>query len=60
MASLTLTLARPVIDGALAAAAQQKFIAQTGTVLGAAGACGSTGDEQRVIAAVAAAGLRHA
>lgn len=54
-----------------AVASQQKFIAQTGavlitdasgTVVGAAGASGGTGDEdeQIVIAGIAAAGLTHA
>lgn len=61
----------PVFYGAVAVAAQQKFIPQTGAVLitdaagavlGAAGASGGTGDEdeQIVIAGIAAAGLRHA
>ena len=61
----------PAFFGAVAATAQQKFIPQTGavlitdaagTVLGAAGASGGTGDEdeQIVIAGIAAAGLRHA
>lgn len=61
----------PAFFGAVATAAQQKFIPQTGavlitdaagTVLGAAGASGGTGDEdeQIVIAGIAAAGLSHA
>ncbi|HEU4459664.1 MAG TPA: heme-binding protein [Methylibium sp.] len=61
----------PVFFGAVAAAASQKFIAQTGavlitdaagTVLGAAGASGGTGDEdERIcIAGIAAARLEHA
>lgn len=61
----------PAFFGAVAAAAQQAFIPQTGAVLitdadgvvlGAAGASGGTGDEdeQIVIAGIAAAGLRHA
>ena len=61
----------PAFFGAVAASAQQKFIPQTGavlitdaagTVLGAAGASGGTGDEdeQIVIAGIAAAGLQHA
>jgi uncharacterized protein GlcG (DUF336 family) len=61
----------PAFYGAVATAAQQKFIPQTGAVLitdtagvvlGAAGASGGTGDEdeQIVIAGIAAAGLRHA
>lgn len=61
----------PVFFTALAAASQQKFIAQTGAVLitdasgaviGAAGASGGTGDEdeQIVIAGIAATGLGHA
>ena len=61
----------PVFFTSLAAASQQKFIAQTGAVLitddsgaviGAAGASGGTGDEdeQIVIAGIAAAGLTHA
>ena len=61
----------PAFFGAVAAAAQQRFIPQTGAVLitdeggrvlGAAGASGGTGDEdeQIVIAGIAAAGLRHA
>ncbi len=61
----------PVFYAAVATAAQQKFIPQTGAVLitdaagavlGAAGASGGTGDEdeQIVIAGIAAAGLRHA
>ena len=61
----------PAFFGAVAAVAQQKFIPQTGAVLiqagdgsviGAAGASGGTGDEdeQIVIAGIAAAGLTHA
>ena len=61
----------PAFFGAVAVAAQQNFIPQTGAVLmldavgkvlGAAGASGGTGDEdeQIVIAGIAAAGLRHA
>ena len=61
----------PAFFGAVASAAQQKFIPQTGAVLitdaagavlGAAGASGGTGDEdeQIVIAGIAAAGLTHA
>ena len=61
----------PAFFNALAAASQQKFIAQTGAVLitdavgaviGAAGASGGTGDEdeQIVIKGIAAAGLSHA
>ncbi len=61
----------PAFFGAVASAAQQKFIPQTGAVLitdgqgrvlGAAGASGGTGDEdeQIVIAGIAAAGLGHA
>jgi uncharacterized protein GlcG (DUF336 family) len=61
----------PAFFNAIASAAQQKFIPQTGavlildatgTVLGAAGASGGTGDEdeQIVIAGIAALGLRHA
>ena len=61
----------PAFFNAVAAASQQKFIAQTGAVLitdaagavlGAAGASGGTGDEdeQIVIAGIAAAGLQHA
>lgn len=61
----------PAFFGAVAAAAQQRFIPQTGAVLitdesgrvlGAAGASGGTGDEdeQIVIAGIAAAGLCHA
>ena len=60
----------PAFFGAVAAVAQQKFIPQTGavlikgadgSVLGAAGASGGTGDEdeQIVIAGIAAAGLLH-
>ncbi len=61
----------PAFFNAVAAASQQKFIAQTGAVLitdadgaviGAAGASGGTGDEdeQIVIAGIAATGLGHA
>ena len=61
----------PAFFGAVAAAAQQNFIPQTGAVLvldadgkvlGAAGASGGTGDEDEkiVIAGIAAAGLQHA
>ncbi len=61
----------PAFFGAVAVAAQQSFIPQTGAVLmldavgkvlGAAGASGGTGDEdeQIVIAGIAAAGLQHA
>lgn len=61
----------PAFFGAVAAAASQKFIPQTGAVLitdadgkiiGAAGASGGTGDEdeQIVIAGIAAVGLKHA
>ena len=61
----------PAFFGAVAVAAQQNFIPQTGAVLvqdadgkvlGAAGASGGTGDEdeQIVIAGIAAAGLQHA
>ena len=61
----------PAFFGAVAVAAQQNFIPQTGAVLvldadgkvlGAAGASGGTGDEdeQIVIAGIAAAGLIHA
>lgn len=60
----------PVFFGAVATAAQQKFIPQTGAVLivdaqgqvlGAAGASGGSGDEdeQIVIAGIVAAGLGH-
>ncbi|MDP3085169.1 MAG: heme-binding protein [Rubrivivax sp.] len=60
----------PVFFGAVAAVAQHKFVPQTGAVLilaadgsviGAAGASGGTGDEdeQIVIAGIAAAGLTH-
>lgn len=60
----------PVFFGAVAAAAQHKFIPQTGAVLvktaqgqviGAAGASGGSGDEdeQIVIAGIQAAGLLH-
>jgi len=60
----------PAFFGAVSAAAQQKFVPQTGAVLvkdaagqviGAAGASGGTGDEdeQIVIAGIAAAGLAH-
>ena len=61
----------PAFFNAVSVASQQKFIAQTGavlitdasgTVVGAAGASGGTGDEdeQIVIAGIAAAGLTHA
>ena len=61
----------PAFFNAVAAASQQKFIAQTGAVLitdasgvviGAAGASGGTGDEDEliVIAGITAAGLGHA
>lgn len=61
----------PAFFGAVAVAAQQKFIPQTGAVLitdssgrviGAAGASGGTGDEdeQIVTAGIAAAGLGYA
>ena len=61
----------PAFFNAISAASQQRFIAQTGavliqrddgTVVGAAGASGGTGDEdeQIVIAGIAAVGLRHA
>ena len=60
----------PAFFNAVSAAAQQKFIPQTGAVLitdaggavlGAAGASGGTGDEdeQIVIAGIAKAGLTH-
>ena len=60
----------PAFFSAVAAVAQQKFIPQTGAVLikstdgsviGAAGASGGTGDEdeQIVIAGITAAGLSH-
>jgi uncharacterized protein GlcG (DUF336 family) len=60
----------PAFFGAVSAVAQQKFIPQTGavlirdasgTVIGAAGASGGTGDEdeQIVIAGIQAAGLTH-
>lgn len=60
----------PAFFGAVSAVAQQKFVPQTGavlikaadgTVIGAAGASGGTGDEdeQIVIAGIAAAGLLH-
>ena len=60
----------PVFFAAVATAAQQKFIPQTGAVLilgtdggivGAAGASGGTGDEdeQIIIAGITAAGLAH-
>ena len=60
----------PAFFGTIATASRQHFIPQTGavlitdangTVLGAAGASGGTGDddEQIVIAGVAAAGLTH-
>ena len=61
----------PAFFGAVAAASTQKFVPQTGAVLvadeggrvlGAAGASGGSGDEdeQIVIAAIAAIGLKHA
>lgn len=61
----------PAFFGAVASTAQQPFIPQTGavlitdeagTVIGAAGASGGTGDEDEliVIAGIAAAGLRRA
>ncbi len=61
----------PVFLGAIASTSRLPFIPQTGavlvvddsgTVVGAAGASGGTGDEdeQIVIAGVAAAGLKHA
>lgn len=61
----------PVFFGAVAAAAQQKFVPQTGAmlivdeqgrVLGAAGASGGTGDEdeQIIIAGIATAGFTAA
>ena len=61
----------PAFFGAVSVASLQKFIPQTGavlitdtagTVLGAAGASGGTGDEdeQIVIAGIVAAGLKHA
>ena len=61
----------PAFFGTIATNARQPFIPQTGavlitdgagTVIGAAGASGGTGDEdeQIVIAGIAAAGLRHA
>ena len=61
----------PAFFGAVAVAAQQSFIPQTGAVLicdaagrtlGAAGASGGTGDEdeQIIITGIAAAGLTHA
>ena len=61
----------PAFFGTIATSAGQHFIPQTGavlvtdatgTVLGAAGASGGTGDEdeQIVIAGIAAAGLQHA
>jgi uncharacterized protein GlcG (DUF336 family) len=60
----------PAFFNAVASAASQKFIAQTGAVLildaagrviGAAGASGGTGDEDEAIciAGIAAAGLSH-
>ena len=60
----------PAFFGAVASVAQQKFIPQTGavlitdeagTILGAAGASGGTGDEdeQIVMAGIVAAGLKH-
>jgi uncharacterized protein GlcG (DUF336 family) len=61
----------PAFFGTIATNAQQAFIPQTGavlivdgagTVLGAAGASGGTGDEDEliVIAGIASAGLQHA
>ena len=61
----------PAFFGTIASSSAQRFIPQTGavlitdaagTVLGAAGASGGTGDEdeQIVIAGIAAAGLQHA
>ena len=61
----------PAFFTSIASSARQKFIPQTGavlivdgdgSVLGAAGASGGTGDEdeQIVIAGIAAAGLKHA
>lgn len=61
----------PAFFNAVSAASLQKFIAQTGalliladdgSVIGAAGASGGTGDEdeQIVMAGIAAVGLRHA
>jgi len=61
----------PAFFNAVSVASQQKFIAQTGavlitdatgTVVGAAGASGGTGDEdeQIMVAGIAAAGLTHA
>lgn len=61
----------PAFFGTIASSSAQHFIPQTGavlvtdaagTVLGAAGASGGTGDEdeQIVIAGIAAAGLQHA
>lgn len=61
----------PAFFAAIPAVAQQKFIPQTGavlildeqgTVIGAAGASGGTGDEdeQIVMAGIVAAGLKHA
>ena len=61
----------PAFFGTIASSSAQHFIPQTGavlitdaagTVLGAAGASGGTGeeDEQIVIAGIAAAGLKHA
>jgi uncharacterized protein GlcG (DUF336 family) len=61
----------PAFFGAVSAVSQQKFIPQTGavliidakgTVLGAAGASGGSGDEDEriVIAGIAATGLAHA
>jgi uncharacterized protein GlcG (DUF336 family) len=63
--------ANPTFFGALPAAAQGKFLAQTGAVLikdaageilGAVGASGGTGDEDEAvcIAGIEAAGFRHA
>ena len=61
----------PAFFGTIATSAQHKFVPQTGavlitdaagTVIGAAGASGGTGDEdeQIVIAGITAAGLSHA
>ena len=61
----------PAFFGTIATSAQHKFVPQTGavlitdaagTVIGAAGASGGTGDEdeQIVIAGIVAAGLSHA
>jgi uncharacterized protein GlcG (DUF336 family) len=60
----------PAFFGAVAVASPHAFMPQTGAVLivgeggtvyGAAGACGGTGDDDEliVIAGIAAAGLRH-